>query len=157
MNFKNTSNNSIYADIIKNNDNLRIYNIHLESLHINPIEEDLSTDNSQKLLKNIGKTFSKQQEQVRLIKKHLSGSSYKTIICGDFNNTAFSWAYRQLKADFNDTFKETGSGFGTTYNFKRIPLRIDFILTDKKLNVLGFKNYKVKFSDHYPIESRIEF
>ena len=36
--------------------------------------------------------------------KSMSESSLKTIVCGDFNNTAYSWAYRKIKGDLNDTF-----------------------------------------------------
>jgi len=157
LHFKNSSNSSIYVDIVKKRDTLRIYNVHLESLHINPDQENLSKDNSQRLLKRIGKTFSKQQEQVLAIKDNMVQTAYKKILCGDFNNTAFSWAYRNLKLGFNDSFSEAGSGFGTTYNFKHLPVRIDFILADKTLKVLRFKNYRVKYSDHYPILSTIEF
>ena len=157
LDFKDTANNAIYIDVVKNRDTLRVYNVHLESLHINPEKEELNKDNSQRLLKTIGSAFSKQQEQVILVKNHVAKSTYKTIICADINNTAFSWAYKNLKNNFNDAFAETGSGFGTTYQFKHIPLRIDFILTDKNISVLNFKNYKVKYSDHYPIESRIDF
>jgi len=157
LRFNNSSNSSIYIDIIKKRDTLRIYNVHLESLHINPEKENLSKNNSQKLIKRIGKAFSKQQEQVLAIKANMMQTTYKKILCGDFNNTVFSWAYRNLKSEFNDSFSEAGSGFGTTYNFKRLPVRIDFILADKALKVLRFKNYKVKYSDHYPIESVLEF
>ncbi len=157
LNFKDTSNNSIYIDIVKKRDTLRIYNIHLESLHINPEKENLSKDNSQRLLKRIGKTFSKQQAQVLAIKNHVEKTDYKTVLSGDFNNTVFSWAYHTLKADLTDSFSEAGTGFGTTYIFKHLPLRIDFILIDSDINVLSFKNYKVKYSDHYPIESTVEF
>jgi len=157
IHFNNTSNSSIFIDIIKNDDTLRVYNIHLESLHINPSQENLSKDNSQRLLKSIGKTFSKQEEQVKNIIKHLKKTPYKKVLCGDFNNTVFSWAYRKIKSGFNDSFSLAGSGFGTTYNFKRLPVRIDFILTDKDLNVLYFKNHYVNYSDHYPIECRVEF
>jgi len=157
LDFKNTSNNSIYVDIVKKHDTLRVYNIHLESLHINPAKENLSKDNSQRLLKRIGKTFSKQQAQVLAIKNHVEKTAYKTVLSGDFNNTAFSWAYRVLNADFNDAFSKAGKGFGTTYSFKHLPLRIDFIFVDRDINILNFKNFNVKYSDHYPIESRIEF
>jgi len=157
LDFKNTSNNSIYIDFVKKRDTMRVYNIHLESLHINPEKENISKNNSQRLLKRIGQTFSKQQVQVLALKKHIAKVPYKTILCGDFNNTAFSWAYRALKGGFKDSFSEAGSGFGTTYNFKHIPLRIDFILVDKTIDVLNFKNYKVKYSDHYPIGSALGF
>jgi len=157
LNFEATSNNAIYADIVKNDDTIRVFNIHLESLHLNPKKDIVSKKNSERILKNIGKSFSKQQDQIILIKNTLKNTPYKTIICSDSNNTAFSWAYRNLKSNFKDAFSEAGSGFGTTYNYNYMPLRIDFILTSKSFNVLSFKNYKVKYSDHTPIKANINF
>ncbi len=157
LNFEDTNNNAIYADIIKNNDTLRVFNIHLESLHLNPKKDRVNKKNSQRLLKSIGKTFTKQQKQIILIRNTLKNTSLKTVICADLNNTAFSWAYRVLKLGFKDAFSEAGSGFGTTYRYNHLPLRIDFILTDNYYNVLGFKTYKVKFSDHFPIKVNINF
>jgi len=39
LDFKNSANNIIYADILKGKDTLRVYNVHLESLKINPNKE----------------------------------------------------------------------------------------------------------------------
>ena len=156
LNFSNSSNNAIYTDILKGNDTLRVYNVHLESLKINPQEEELTQENSGKFRKRVEKAFKIQSNQVALIKKHMNEVQYKSIICGDFNNTAYSWAYSELKEGKNDAFEVAGSGFGKTYDFE-FPLRIDFILTDEKLEVNNFKTYSVKFSDHYPIMARINF
>lgn len=157
LNFENTSNNAIYVDIVKNYDTLRIYNIHLESLHLNPLKDAVNKENSERLLKSIAKTFSKQQAQIELIKQQLESTNYKNIICADLNNTAFSWAYRTLNSDFNDAFIEAGVGFGTTFNYNYIPLRIDFILVDSKIEVLHFEKYNIKYSDHFPIKTEIGF
>lgn len=157
LNFEKTSNNAIYVDIIKNSDTLRVYNIHLESQHLNPKKDLVNKENSERLLKSIARTFSKQQAQVALINKHLETNPYKTIICIDLNNSAFSWAYRMLKADFKDDFVEAGKGFGTTFNYNYIPLRIDFILSDPDFEVLSFKKYNVKYSDHFPIKATLGF
>ncbi|WAC03292.1 endonuclease/exonuclease/phosphatase family protein [Lacinutrix neustonica] len=73
------------------------------------------------------------------------------IVCGDFNNTAFSYVYKKIKGDLKDTFKVAGNGFGRTYNFKFFPMRIDFILVDKAFSINGFKTYNVQYSDHYPV------
>jgi len=157
LNFEKTSNNAIFADIIKNKDTIRIYNIHLESMHLNPKKDSVTKKNSERLLKSIANTFKKQQAQVELINQDLAANPYKTIICADLNNTAFSWAYRRLKSDFKDAFVEAGSGFGTTFNYNYIPLRIDFILTDRQFEVLSFKKYNVKYSDHNPIKTTLNF
>ena len=77
------------------------------------------------------------------------------IICGDFNNTAFSYVYRKIKGDLKDAFKEAGNGFGRTHEFQFIPMRIDFILTDEAFAINGFKSYSEHFSDHYPISTTL--
>ncbi len=73
------------------------------------------------------------------------------IICGDFNNTAYSYVYRKIKGNLNDTFDEAGNGFGRTYDFQFFPVRIDYIFSDEAFTVNGFKSYNERYSDHYPI------
>jgi endonuclease/exonuclease/phosphatase family metal-dependent hydrolase len=77
------------------------------------------------------------------------------IVCGDFNNTAFSYVYKIIKYGLTDTFREAGNGFGRSYEFKYFPVRIDFILADEAFNVNGFKTYSEHYSDHYPIMATI--
>ncbi|WP_298339046.1 endonuclease/exonuclease/phosphatase family protein [uncultured Algibacter sp.] len=149
--FPDTGNNAIYADVVKGEDTIRFYNIHLESLRIDPKVENLDTKESERLFKRIGTAFKMQQFQTELFLMHKTQCDYKMVICGDFNNTAFSYVYRKIKGDLNDTFKEAGNGFGRTYDFKFFPVRIDFILADKGFDVNGFKAYNQHYSDHYPI------
>ena len=156
LNFSNSSNNAIFADIIKGNDTLRVYNVHLESLKINPKEETLSQENSEKLKIRVENAFKKQANQASLILQHQEKTKLKTVICGDFNNNAFSWVYHKLKSNKNDAFVEAGKGFGNTFDY-RFPFRIDFILTDENLKVNNYKTYNIKYSDHFPIMARIGF
>lgn len=149
--FPNTSNNAIYADIVKGQDTIRVYNIHLESMHINTDPESLKQEDSERLFNRISKTFKTQQYQAELIEEHRKKCSYKTVITGDFNNTAYSYVYRKIKGDLIDTYKEAGSGFGRTYNLRFMPARIDFIFADEGFAINGFKSYNEFYSDHYPI------
>ena len=153
--FKETNNNAIFIDIARQKDTIRVYNIHLESLRVDPNLEHLTEDNSEKLFNNIGLAFKKQQSQTELFLKHKKQCPYKMIICGDFNNTAFSYVYRKIKGDLNDAFKAAGNGFGRTYDFKFFPIRIDFILADKRFAVNKFKTFDKHYSDHYPIMSAL--
>lgn len=149
--FPDTGNNAIFADVVKGNDTIRFYNIHLESMRINTKVENLKTENSERLFKRIGTTFKMQQFQAELFLMHKKQCSYKMVVCGDFNNTAFSYVYRKIKGNLNDTFKEAGNGFGRTYDFKFFPARIDFIFADEAFNVNGFKTFNNHYSDHYPV------
>ncbi len=149
--FPDTGNNAIFADVVKGGDTIRIYNIHLESLRINADVDNLKNEDSERLLKRVGSTFKMQQFQTELFLMHKKQCKYKMVVCGDFNNTAFSYVYRKIKGDFQDAFKEAGSGFGRTHDFKIFPVRIDFIFADEAFNVNGFTSFSEHYSDHYPI------
>lgn len=153
--FPDTGNNAIFADVVKGEDTLRVYNIHLESLRINADVENLKKENSERLFKRVGSTFKMQQFQTELFLMHKKQCKYKMVICGDFNNTAYSYVYKKIKGDLNDAFKASGSGFGRTYAFKFFPVRIDFIFADEAFKINGFKTYKEHYSDHYPVMSTL--
>ncbi|MFV8226509.1 endonuclease/exonuclease/phosphatase family protein [Christiangramia aquimixticola] len=151
------NNNAIYTDVVINKDTLRIFNVHFQSLNIKPGIDDLQKEDSKKLLGRIGHGFSLQQEQAEMMMEEVNRSPYKTIIAGDFNNTSFSYIYDMVKQDdrFNDAFLEAGSGFGKSFKLNYFPLRIDFLLIEKSLNIMEFERFEVDFSDHYPISTRI--
>ncbi|GAB1309465.1 hypothetical protein KH5_21480 [Urechidicola sp. KH5] len=155
LNFRGSANNAIYTDIVREKDTVRVYNVHLESQHIDLEKDNLGQDNSDKLFQRFKKTFEKQADQVTQLKEHQANCPYKILMMGDFNNTAFSWTYKQLKGDKIDAFKEAGGGFGRTYDFI-LPARIDFILVDPSYKVNNFKTYyQFEYSDHFPIMARL--
>lgn len=153
--FPETSNNAIFVDIVKASDTIRVYNIHLQSLKIDA-KVELKQEDSERLLKRVEQTFKMQQFQTELFLLHKKQCPYKMIICGDFNNTAFSYVYKEIKGDLNDAFKEAGNGFGRTYEFKFFPVRIDYIFYQPELEITSFKTFDEKLSDHYPIMARFK-
>jgi len=156
LNFKGTSNNIIYADIVKQKDTIRIYNIHLESLGIKPNEQNFGEENSEKLLKRVANSFKKQADQTKQFLAHEQQWKGKKIVCGDFNNTSYSWIYNQISRGKKDAFIEAGKGFGKSYEYI-FPTRIDFILTDETAIVNQFKTFSIKYSDHFPIQAKINW
>tara|TARA_R110001632_G_scaffold80454_2_gene179891 strand:- start:7425 stop:8441 length:1017 start_codon:yes stop_codon:yes gene_type:complete len=155
LDLKNSANNIIFADVLKGNDTIRIYNIHLESLKINPDKQNFGEKDSDRLLRRMKASFQKQASQVEQFLAHEKLWEGKKIVCGDFNNTAFSWAYRQIAKNKQDAFKEAGKGLGKTFNYM-YPLRIDFILPDNNFEVNNFKTFDVQYSDHFPILASIK-
>ncbi|NRD20515.1 endonuclease/exonuclease/phosphatase family protein [Winogradskyella eckloniae] len=157
LEFPDTYNNAIFVDIVKQKDTIRVYTLHLQSSGIATDVEHLKNETSGHLFKQVGSTFKAQQDQVDLFLAHKAKSHYKTIVTGDFNNTAYSYIYRKIKGDdLKDTFEEAGNGFGRTYDFKFFPMRIDFILCEEDFTVNGFKTFDVKLSDHYPIKATLK-
>ncbi len=149
--FSNSTNRAIFADLIIKSDTIRVYNLHLQSTGINTDLSNFDSNQSDALIKQLTKSFKAQELQTKLIVSHLKKSPYKYIISGDFNNTAHSYVYRLLKSNLVDSFEISGNGFGSTFSFNHYPLRIDFILLDSSFQVFQHKNYNVEYSDHYPI------
>lgn len=153
-----TQNNIIYADILFRRDTIRVYNLHLQSFKIRPSADNFSDgEKSERTYKRLVHTFSKQLEQAEIFREHFENSPYTNIACGDFNNTQFSNIYKIAKGDLQDTFLEKGKGFGRTYDFWKIPLRIDYILADSEFEVLSHQNFDDRLSDHYPIMATLRF
>jgi endonuclease/exonuclease/phosphatase family metal-dependent hydrolase len=162
--FPNSDNGAIFADIKVGKDIIRFYNIHLQSIKISPdVEkidkdvEEINQEKSQMIFKRISEAFKKQQQQAEIIMEHKAACEYPMILCGDMNNSAFSYVYRSIKGNMKDCFEVAGQGFGRTYNFKYYPARIDYIFADEKMNVKSFTNFPDFInSDHLPVMSRIE-
>ena len=153
--FEDTGNNTIYADVIKDTDTIRIYSVHLESIGILPEVSALQNADNSRLRRRMTTAFEKQQFQIDAIHNHKESTNNPVIICGDFNNTPFSYSYRKMKDTMQDAFREQGTGLGTTFLFDRFPLRIDYILASEELGVISFKTLKNTFSDHYAIRAEL--
>lgn len=162
IDFEDSNNHVIFADIVKQKDTLRVYSMHLQSMSITKdveqIESELDKQKSELIIKKISKAFSQQQQQAEELAEHRNNCQYPVIICGDMNNSAFSYVYRVVKGNLNDAFEQAGVGFGKSYRFKYFPMRIDYIFVDKSVEVKEFKAFnKYQFSDHYPIKARLGF
>ncbi|MFV5703722.1 endonuclease/exonuclease/phosphatase family protein [Flavobacterium sp. XS2P12] len=163
--FPNSTNNVVFADIKKGKDIIRVYNMHLQSLKISPdvneIDENIEAINqnkSQMMFKRISVAFKEQQQQAEIFKEHKKDCQYPVVICGDMNNSAFSYVYRNIKGKLKDSFEEAGKGFGETYKFRYYPARIDYIFVDEKITVKKFENFPEFInSDHFPIMARLSF
>jgi endonuclease/exonuclease/phosphatase family metal-dependent hydrolase len=161
--FPNSNNNVVFADIKKGKDIIRVYNMHLQSIKISPDVNEINDniDNidqgkSQRLYSRISKAFKQQQQQAEIIKEHKKNCRYPIIICGDMNNSAFSYVYRNIKGKLKDSFEEAGKGFGATYKFRYYPARIDYIFADDKMMVKKFESFpEFENSDHYPIMAKL--
>lgn len=164
----NSSNISAYADLLIHNDTIRVYNLHLESIHLGSKDLQLidnweGTDKQEQIKKNtealsskISLASVKRASQANFISQHISTTSYQSIVCGDFNDVPYSYIYKKLKFGFKDAFVECGKGFGATYRKLFFPFRIDYILHPSNWNSYNFKILEDKLSDHQAIRCDIE-
>ena len=128
----------IYKDLKIGDDTLRVYNIHLHSNWANKIKL----------------SFQNRSKEVKIIKNNIQTSKYKTLICGDLNDTPMSYTYKTISSKFNDAFVFSGKGIGDTHS--SIPLlRIDYIFTSKGISTSKYIKHNEKYSDHHPISCEI--
>jgi len=157
-----STNFGMYCDVLYNNDTVRIYNVHLQSNHLkqkdykfieNPELEDKDKflKGSFSIFKQIKKGVTIRSAQVDELSNSIESCPYPVIVCGDFNDPPYSYAYNTISRHLEDTYLEKGKGFGISYNGSFIPYRIDYILHSDYFECLKYSMVRKKLSDHYPI------
>ena len=164
INFRNSSNSSIYTDVVINSDTVRIFNNHLQSIRFNKNNytfitnsKALKDDERLKEIKDISfrlrDAFIKRASQANILSKHIQNSPFPVIVTGDFNDVPVSYSYKRMKQGLNDSFIEAGKGIRRTYMGKFPSFRIDFILHSDEIKCVNFDIPNVRLSDHYPVTS----
>jgi endonuclease/exonuclease/phosphatase family metal-dependent hydrolase len=161
-----TSNSGIFTDVVINQDTVRIFNFHLESIRLSNADYKFVTEfidpgiqptssNPTIILGKFRNAYSKRAEQARIAAGHIARSPYPVIVSGDFNDIPASYVYSQISKGLEDAFIKAGKGFGSTYAGGIPFIRIDYILHSLQVKSFNFQNHKVHFSDHFPIS--VEF
>ncbi|MFP4664887.1 MAG: endonuclease/exonuclease/phosphatase family protein [Bacteroidales bacterium] len=161
--FDSSNNLCIYTDFLWHGDTIRLYNIHLQSIHFNNDDyEDvdkliLSEIDRKKLSrynnirKKLAYAFERRANQASEVGQHIENSPYPVIVCGDFNDSPISYAYHQIGKKLDDSFTESGQGLAYSYKRKYLRMRIDHILHSKSLGSFEHKVHEIGFSDHFPV------
>lgn len=152
----------MFTDMVIHSDTVRVFNLHLQSTNIKSKDIDfvndiLHTDNRQEKSKRIytrlGTAFIQRAKQTRIVQEEINKSPYPVIVCGDFNDTPGSFAYYNISKNLKDSFLESGSGFGQTYNGDLPLMRIDYILHDDFFRATDFHVHHNYYSDHFPVST----
>lgn len=154
---------SIFTDLKIKNDTIRVYNNHLQSIHfgvdnysfidnIEEADEDKVVDGIADIYRKLIKGYGKRAAEAKTLKQHMNKCKYPLIICGDFNDSATSYAYNKIRGELNDAFEEVGSGFDFSYVRGILNFRIDFILHSPAIIPLNFESKSLNYSDHYPVK-----
>lgn len=167
LKIKGGNNACIYTDIRAGLDTIRIYNMHLQSIHfkkedydfVNTFEqeadEQVKLRGGRRILSRVKQAFIKRASQCDSIAMHLDACTLPKVVCGDFNDAPVSYTYHRLSKDLQDAFRESGSGFGTTYNGLFPAYRIDYILHSKDLFSEDFRTIRQPWSDHFPVVCKV--
>ena len=162
--FKSSFNGAAIYTLDVNGETYLVANNHLESNKISSSDKKLygnllvnrDTQTAYQVTNNIrkrlGRGYSKRATQVQQVTDYINKQEYdKLIICGDFNDTPISYAYKKMKGNLTDAYTSTGFGPGITYYENFFLFRIDYILHSKSLKSNYTTVDRVKFSDHYPV------
>jgi endonuclease/exonuclease/phosphatase family metal-dependent hydrolase len=113
-------------------------------------------EGSKNLLRRLKRAFVRRAPQAEMVAEHIRKCRYPVIVCGDFNDTPFSYTYNTVKGNLNDAFIECGNGFGKTYNGIFPSFRIDYILHSGSLVPSGYYTHSESYSDHFPVSCFFE-
>lgn len=159
---------SVWADLLLDDDTVRVVSNHLKSTGITSLDNAYLTHHEYLLdtareekLRSIVDRFHKncvvRADQVDSIRRHIDHEAPALrIICGDFNDTPVSYTYRKLAKGMQDAFSECGSGYSYTFRGFYNLLRIDYVLLSKGLECVAYEVPEVELSDHLPIVVRFE-
>lgn len=156
------NNTAIYTDLIVERETLRAVNVHLASVHLSALEKEIDEhierndqqkqwDDLKILMRKLAGGYKKRANQINEIERFIEQSPYPVLFCGDLNDTPGSYAYQQISSTLNDAFKANGKGLGTSYIGYYPSLRIDFMLSDPRLENVRFETKNVRLSDHRPL------
>ncbi|SEW08760.1 Metal-dependent hydrolase, endonuclease/exonuclease/phosphatase family [Chitinophaga arvensicola] len=151
----------IYADIVKDDDTLRIINMHLESYRFNEKDysairkiknqEDTGLKATKSIIQKMREAYIRRSQQADIVGDFIRQSPYPVIVCGDFNDTPASYTYFTIKGDLQDAFLQKGLGIGRTFTGLAPTLRIDYIFVSNHFKVNSFRKINSDLSDHYPV------
>jgi len=156
---------TVYADVVKGKDTIRIYSFHLQSFGFGNREykilgtvknDHADVRESKYLIKKMKNTFEVHGSQADFLTQVLKESPYPYILAGDLNDVPGSYAYMSVRGDHKDAFLEKGFFLGSTFTssfsflLKSIPtLRIDYIFHPNQFNTIQYKRGGVNISDHF--------
>jgi endonuclease/exonuclease/phosphatase family metal-dependent hydrolase len=155
----------LHADIKVNDDTIRVYTTHLQSLQlmksdyeridrIKDANEGLVSD-SRTIFSKLKKGVTNRKIQTDIVSDVLDDSPYPFLFCADLNDVPNSYTYFKIKGDLQDAFLKKGFGVGRTFSSLSPTLRIDYILADRHFAIEQFSRVVKNYSDHYLVISDV--
>ncbi len=156
----------IHADIKVNQDTIRVYTTHLQSLQFGKGDyerlqkikngEDSLVSNSRSILSKVKKGFTYRSIQADVIHEVVGDSPHPVLFCADLNDVPNSYTYFTVRGKMQDAFLKKGFGIGRTFAALSPTLRIDYIFADKHFKIKQFTRRLKRYSDHYMIVADVE-
>lgn len=150
---------------------LSLVNCHLESNRLEKSDKELYVNMAmhpthtnellpqakERLLRKVARSSAARAAQARMVREIIDRLTGAVIVCGDFNDTAQSYAYHTVRGDFGDAYAATAFGPDITYNAFGLWFRIDHILYNDSFHALDARIIHERYSDHYPIVATLQW
>ena len=157
----------IWADVVMGSDTLRVFNVHLQSMHfvkndydfienIDRADVDVVKRQGRNILRKIRNANFQRSIQAQDVKRELQNSPYPVLLMGDFNDVPNSYAYQVIGKGLGDAFAEKGWLLGRTFQFLSPTLRLDYIFYSQPLQPVRYHEYEWDLSDHLPVTTVFE-
>ncbi|MBC7947530.1 MAG: endonuclease/exonuclease/phosphatase family protein [Chitinophagaceae bacterium] len=156
----------MHADIRINDDTIRVYTTHLQSLQfkkgdyekINKIKdaEDGMVSNSKTIFSKLRTGIAYRKIQTDIVRQVMDDSPYPFLFGGDLNDVPNSYTYFTIKGDLQDAFLKKGFGIGRTFSSVSPTLRIDYLFADDHFKIHQFNRVVRNYSDHYLIVADVQ-
>lgn len=141
--FENSYNKILQADIAVGRDTLRLFNVHLQTTGVG------TTVLEGNLFRILQHNAVERNRQADRLAEAVNGSPYPVIVCGDFNDTPSSYAYRTMtRANLQDAFLQAGHGWGGSYQCWGGLFRIDYLFVSEAFRLLYYELQENNWSDH---------
>jgi endonuclease/exonuclease/phosphatase family metal-dependent hydrolase len=160
--FENTNNCAIWADIDVEGTTLRVISVHMQTTSFDRMRSKAAQARAAaneegerqiylNFTDNLESNMIERANQALMVEEIMKSTDHPTILCGDFNDTPGTYTYETLKGDMKDGFQTGGKGFAWTYRGLYNLLRIDYIFHSKELKGLEYESMDYEMSDHNPV------
>lgn len=159
VDFERTTNSALWADLLVRNDTVRVFNCHLQTTSVDMsdreyimgqefVADNTREDRVRSIAGKLRRNFMIRATQVDSLAPMIHASPYKVIVCGDFNDTPMSYAYRTMRGPLADAFVEKGTGIPSTYQGLFNLFRIDYIFHSRSIPTVSYISPPGEYSDH---------
>lgn len=160
--FEGTESGFLTSELVHNGDTLNLFNCHLQTTGVSQIskeegmmsiiESDSTRAQGGRMVNDMTHNFRARAHQADSLAQEIRLSGYKAIVVGDLNSPPLTYTYRQVSKNLSDTFRDGGSGYGSTFRPLKGMFRIDYILyNDRHYQCNEYDSPNWNYSDHKPV------